>query len=920
MRSRRARGARAHGRGDAARRPRPRARRGADGGRACARAAGASSSSPASRDRQEPLARRAADGPRARPLWLEGRCVSYGESLPYWPVPRPAARVARRRARRSRAARAARPAARLERLFGTRRALPVPRARCSTSRSSPTPRGRIAELSPEALQYRTFEVVGDAARAARRVDGPVVLALEDLHWADPTSLQLVERLLALTERGGRPARCSRSATSPTTRRGRSASVAAREYPHLSRELALEPLSGDAERELLALAGRARDAARRSSRAAARPGGGQPVLPRGARPLARRQRRARPRRRRLAVRPRRGRVRAADGREGDPRPTRPARTGVTRGVLTAASALGRRFGLPLLEGVAGRSGGCADALHELQRLDLVRPSRRWPQPEYRFKHALIQEAAYRTLVGPQRTALHRRAAEWLEDATTPRARGAGRCSPTTGSPPTTRTRPSSTSTRAGDRAARSTRSTRRSGTTARLLPLLERRGERQADGGRALQARRSRCTRRCGSGRRTRSTSRRSSSGAPVGARRRRGDAARRRPSFVGRTTPTRRSAIAWPNIQLCMQLFDRLVEAWPRATRSSRRSRSGGRSPTTGCATSSGCAKGSQWSDGAPLTAHDVEYGIKRVLDPREPRRRRWRSTSCSRTPRTTRSAGSRTRRTVGVRALDDRTVEFRLVAPAPYFLSVDEPARRRPAAAACDRAARRRAGPSPACRSSAAPSATSSASTDALVLERRPPRVAAARERRAGRALRRRRSARRCRSARRAGPRHGALHAAARRPRRTRRRGGRRSARPARVDGLPALRPRQRAVTANVELRRALAHAIDRDALARGAAARTSSSRPAGSCRPRSTATRRTSLRASTRTARASPPRAVARRGPLELVGTRRWADIDRADRASRWRRSGASCSAVEVPTGRCSASSTRRCGGMPSSTRAAP
>ena len=30
--------------------------------------------------------------------------------------------------------------------------------------------------------------------------------------------------------------------------------------------------------------------------------------------------------------------------------------------------------------------------------------------------------------------------------------------------------------------------------------------------------------------------------------------------------PDPRSAIAWPNIQLCMNLFDRLVEQWPERT------------------------------------------------------------------------------------------------------------------------------------------------------------------------------------------------------------------------------------------------------------------------------------------------------------------------------------------------------------------
>ena len=81
-------------------------------------------------------------------------------------------------------------------------------------------------------------------------------------------------------------------------------------------------------------------------------------------------------------------------------------------MTAASALSRRFALPLLEGVLG--GEVGDALHELQRLGLIQQSRRWPQPEYRFRHALIQETAYRTLLDSTRAELHRRAAEWLEE--------------------------------------------------------------------------------------------------------------------------------------------------------------------------------------------------------------------------------------------------------------------------------------------------------------------------------------------------------------------------------------------------------------------------------------------------------------------------------------------------------------------------
>src|SRR5262249_30412620 len=71
-----------------------------------------------------------------------------------------------------------------------------------------------------------------------------------------------------------------------------------------------------------------------------------------------------------------------------------------------------------------------------------------------------------------------------------------------------------------------------------------------------------------------------------------------------------------------------------------------------------------------PLTAHDVEFGIKRVLDPESP--------GSSVAIYFALENGEETylgRNTdwdaVGVRALDDRTVEFRLSAPAPYFMSV---------------------------------------------------------------------------------------------------------------------------------------------------------------------------------------------------------------------------------------------------------
>ena len=98
--------------------------------------------------------------------WLEGRCLSYGESLPYWPFRElirdwvgatfddPDLRVRVRL--RSKA----------EELFGSR-AMEVYPYLCSLLGLTPEPdaEARIADLAPEALQYRTFEVVDELLEA-----------------------------------------------------------------------------------------------------------------------------------------------------------------------------------------------------------------------------------------------------------------------------------------------------------------------------------------------------------------------------------------------------------------------------------------------------------------------------------------------------------------------------------------------------------------------------------------------------------------------------------------------------------------------------------------------------------------------------------------------------------------------------------
>ena len=323
-----------------------------------------------------------------------------------------------------------------------------------------------------------------------------------------------------------------------------------------------------------------------------------------------------------------------------------------------------------------------------RLDLVREGRRWPEPEYRFKHALIQETAYRTLVADDRRRLHRKAAAWLEQhhagredevagsARPPLARRRGRGQ---GHPlPDHGGRPGAPGLRArrGDRllprAAPAARSPRRGpGDRARALQAgarsarvaAVRGGERDVSARvRALDARRRRLGRR-----RPPSASRRASCPTtPTRARRSR-----------GRTSSSACSCsiASWssgPSARSCPSLAER----WEISD--------------DGLRYVFHLREGLTLVRRHPLTAHDVEFGIKRVLNPEAPgssvaiyfvleRRSGVLPRRATRTPRDRRAGAGRPHGRVPARraraVLHER----------------DEPARRWTATPPRDRGARRR-------------------------------------------------------------------------------------------------------------------------------------------------------------------------------------------------------------------------------------
>lgn len=79
---------------------------------------------------------------------------------------------------------------------------------------------------------------------------------------------------------------------------------------------------------------------------------------------------------------------------------------------------------------------------------------------------------------------------------------------------------------------------------------------------------------------------------------------------------------------------------------------------------------GLTWSDGSPLTARDFEYGAGRLLAPRLGSAHSENTLVFVRGARDYQAGRNPDWRSVGVRALDERTLEMQLARPTPFFLS----------------------------------------------------------------------------------------------------------------------------------------------------------------------------------------------------------------------------------------------------------
>jgi class 3 adenylate cyclase len=269
-----------------------------------------------------------------------------------------------------------------------------------------------AKLGPEPLQQASFAALrGLISRLL--VHGPTVLVLEDLHWADRTSLRLTEQLFSLSKEGPLLLVLTRRPEHGTGASALEASLSS--DPGLTvRRLELSPLAERAEEELArALVGdiataEVIEAIRRGAegnplfleerlsslletRAVLMGDDGYWHLERGARDQL-------PNAIERMVRSRVDRL--------GPRP---------HNAIVAASVLGVEFNLAALTSVTDPGDNLLAAVSELCSVGLLVELNTPGGPAYRFRHALIQEATYKGLVKAQRQHLHARAASGLEGA-------------------------------------------------------------------------------------------------------------------------------------------------------------------------------------------------------------------------------------------------------------------------------------------------------------------------------------------------------------------------------------------------------------------------------------------------------------------------------------------------------------------------
>jgi class 3 adenylate cyclase/tetratricopeptide (TPR) repeat protein len=345
--------------------------------------------------------------------WLEGRTLSFGRQLSYWPFLELLQAAAGIDTDDGEAERSAK----LERLVGrlfedeasdvlpylaTLLALPVPEELHE----------KVRYLGGDAMGRQVFRTMRlFVSRLAK--EHPLVLVFEDVHWLDDSSASLLEHLLPLTKEAqvlfclvGRP-----EPDSPTQRLQH---LARETYADRYQELLLAPLSLEETHALVTNLVGLRDLPVRLRDTIDQRAEGNPLFVEEViRALVDLGGLVADQHGRWQITERAAQIRIPDTLQGVIMARVDRLDEELKQVLRLAAVVGRSFFYRVLAALAEAEARLDQDLATLQGLELIREKAHDPELEYIFKHALVQEATYESILLQRRRGLHLRVAQAIE---------------------------------------------------------------------------------------------------------------------------------------------------------------------------------------------------------------------------------------------------------------------------------------------------------------------------------------------------------------------------------------------------------------------------------------------------------------------------------------------------------------------------
>ena len=254
------------------------------------------------------------------------------------------------------------------------------------------PERELQGVAPEEFRRRQLAALNNWVLAGARVQ-PVVLAFEDLHWADPTTIDVLK---GVAERGALAPLLVLATTRPEFK----PPWGARSHHGT---ISLVPLDRHQVRHMVGEIATRHALPQDVIDGVTERTGGVPLFVEEVTRLL------------LERGEVGGGIQAIPPTLQQSLTARLDRLGPAREVAQIGSVIGRGFSYPLLRAIARMEEAALQAaLERLAEADILLVQGLPPESDYRFKHALIQDAAYENLLKSRRAALHRIVAETLRD--------------------------------------------------------------------------------------------------------------------------------------------------------------------------------------------------------------------------------------------------------------------------------------------------------------------------------------------------------------------------------------------------------------------------------------------------------------------------------------------------------------------------